>query len=107
MGPLGYVFATLSPIPARCQKATTYQGNRSPLKGRWRALMNSEARVLDGLRAVEGPGRHVFDDGDFDDGLPRGPAGLADKYDCSAKPTMPTPHRLKRRRPGGRRRPVA
>lgn len=37
----------------------------------------------------------------------RGPAGLADKYDCSAKPRMPTPHRLKRRRPGGRRRPVA
>lgn len=37
----------------------------------------------------------------------RGPGGLADKYDCSAKPTMPTPHRLKRRRPGGRRRPVA
>ncbi len=43
VGPLGYVFATLSPIPARCQRATKYPGNRSPLKGRWRALMISKA----------------------------------------------------------------
>ena len=36
----------------------------------------------------------------------RGPAGLADKYVCDPSPRMPTPHRLKRRRPGRRRRSV-
>ena len=45
---------------------------RSALNGYRPATVIPEARVLDGLGAVEGPGRHVSDDGDFDDGLTRG-----------------------------------